>query len=215
MKNSITQSTLAVFCLLALSPSWAGVTTYSQVSEYCFPQTSVRGGYNNLVIDHNLIVPSADFLQTADIYVSARLKDAPDTMWLLANNTWREIVESNDTLDAQYMSYAQLPAVVPVSVFQQPADLSAIASRIEILVGYGLRAADESTQASFDEMLLNRRYNSIWESPNNRQYPELGLNADVNICLKTAEVDQIYISFRPSLGEIGDTIALDPTQVLE
>lgn len=175
--------------------SYADITETIESAEpadYCIPQTLVRGGFENLIIDHNMIIPPMDHARSGDIFVGARLKSQPDTYWLLSGITWRKIEEFDDLLNSQYQHFDQLPFVVPISLFNSPINLSEVIGDLEIWVGYGLRSAAESTTDSFNEMNLNERYELLWVALPPPSSPATGvINLSSDICVETTKVRKI------------------------
>lgn len=170
---------------LAETTESAGATTY------CVPQTLVRGGYDNLMIDHNMIIPAADHSKRGDIYVGARLKSDPEALWLLSGITWRRIESAEDLSNAQYQGFNQLPLVVPVSVFYSPFDASALVGDVEIWIGYGLRSATGSAADSYHEMTSNERYELLWQALPPPYIPTSGVSSPYAIlCLETSSVEK-------------------------
>lgn len=109
---------------------------------------------------------------------------------MLKGPAWRKIESSADLHLAQHSSFDELPLVIPISVFVNPANVSAAAGDGEILVGYGLRSEGESPDDSLDEMLLNKRYSVLWEAVTGNKLPEAGLKSpNVTLCIKTAEIE--------------------------
>ena len=87
MKSQIKHVSLTVLFFTINQQSVVGnieVIQSSEPTDYCITQTLIRGDYQNLIIDHNLIIPEEDHLKAADIFVAARLKSDPESFcWLL------------------------------------------------------------------------------------------------------------------------------------
>lgn len=183
----------AVF-LLGITPfsfAQGEITTSAEPTEYCMPETTIRGDFSNVVIDHNLIVPPADQFKRADIYVGARFKSRPNELWLLSGLTWRKIVTESDLANSAANTFEALPLIVPITVTYEPMDVSPDRGDLEILVGYGFRSATDSNLVSYNEMLQSERYSVLWEALGSFYTPDLGIrNPRARICLKTSEVNK-------------------------
>ena len=188
------------------------VTESSEITEYCIPQTSVRGGYEDLMIDHNMIIPPSDHFKRADVFIAARLKSDPNALWLLSGITWKSIESAADLPRAQYKSYAQLPLVVPVSVFNSPFDVTGMMGDVELWTGYGFRSESESTVESFNEMVAASRFEILWEAPSQLSpFPELGLRGPYSqICMETSVVKKTILTAEPTVGT-GATVGSSAT----
>ncbi len=191
------------------------VTESGEITEYCMPQTSVRGGYENLIIDHNMIIPATDQFKRADVFVAARLKSDPDALWLLSSGSnWKSIGGSADLPRSQYQSYAQLPLVVPVPIFHSPFDVTGMMGDVEIWTGYGFRSETDSAIESFNEMVSANRYEILWEAPAQLSpFPELGLRVPYSqICLETSVVKRTIVTAQPTvgIGGVAAPCAVDP-----
>ncbi len=213
MKNLIQQTSLIIVLSSGSTSGWANITETTESgapTTYCVSQTLIRGGYENLVIDHNMIVPAIDHAKVGDIFVGARLKSQPDALWLLSGITWRKIESSSDLPNSQYQHYDELPLVAPISIFNSPMDLRANIGDIEIWVGYGLRSVTEPAEVSFNEMANSARYELLWESLPLPYLPLNGIHSPLaNICLETTKVMKIIKTATPNTG--GSTV-LDDAQ---
>ncbi|HTQ99905.1 MAG TPA: hypothetical protein VMH83_07940 [Candidatus Acidoferrum sp.] len=202
MKTELSCAALSVYLLsvmLSSVASAAETTTSAAPTDYCFHETTVRGSYSNLVIDHNLIIPPADQAKPADIYVGARFKSKPNELWLLSGITWRKINTNNDLLSSNALAFQALPLVVPVTITYAPMDVSPYRGDIEIWVGYGFRSATDSNLVSYAEMLQSNRYSEVWEALTSFYTPDLGLrNPTAIICLKTSEVNKTVLASQPN-----------------
>lgn len=189
-------------------------------TEYCVEQTSVRGDYDNFIIDHNLVVSPEDVFEPGDVYVGVRFKSRPGEIWLLSKeHGWRKINSDADLASAQFAEYEQLQLVIPVSAFYEPTNISAAIGEGEIWVGYGLRGEDGTPKDSFEEMVENRRYSLIWQSPlSPDDMPKSGVpNASTTLCFDTTEVTKRYdtIIARIPSGEVTEErwVDIDPPMV--
>ncbi|MBK6619028.1 MAG: hypothetical protein IPG31_11975 [Nitrosomonas sp.] len=57
----------------------------------CFPQTSLRAEpnkFNNIMLDHHLIISEEDHFKEGLVFVGFRLKSQPDTLWLFDGENW-------------------------------------------------------------------------------------------------------------------------------
>ncbi|WP_442499501.1 hypothetical protein [Methylobacter sp. sgz302048] len=155
-------------CLLSAAISQAEpkyTTVFSEPVEYCFEQTSLRGGLDRTILEHHLIVPPEDHFKLGDVFVGFRRKSEPDKLWLYGIfGNW---IDSNDT---QYIysrsvySMQKLEPVIDASIFLDPTDVTEFVGDGEIWVGYGLRKGKTSTEEdSFQEMMDNQRYYRLWQ----------------------------------------------------
>ncbi len=178
-------------------------TTSSALTTYCVPQTQVRGNYENLVIDHNIVIPAVDHFKSGDIFVGARLKSRPDELWLLTGIAWKKINSATDLRNAHYRNFSQLPLVAPVSIFHYPTDISEMAGDLEIWVGYGLGPVTASAEDTFNEMTMSQRYELLWASPLPPTLPVVGLrNPVADLCLETTAVNRVIKTVRVPVGGI-------------
>ncbi|MDR0779555.1 MAG: hypothetical protein LBF16_02525 [Pseudomonadales bacterium] len=195
MKNLIARLSVGILCSSIAAITSAADFTETLSSQYCVKQTSVRGDYANLIIDHNLTIAPEDRRKTGDIYVAARFKKSGE-WWLLGDNMqWRKANSEADLRSAARLSYAQLPPVVPVQVFYDPADIRSVAGDGEIWVGYGLRKSTESLDVSFAEMVAKQRYNLLWEAPPQNMDPELGVRIDQSTTLLCFDISDVTNTF--------------------
>lgn len=212
---------LTLLCASIASVSFAEevteMFTAPSPTQYCVEQTSVRGSYSNLVIDHNLIVAPKDTLKSGDVFIGVRFQSRPGELWLLSSDGgWRKINGDADLANAQYVEYEQLPLVVPVSAFYDPTDISAAIGDGQIWVGYGLSGEAGTPQDSFAEMVESHRYNLIWEAPNSlNEAPRGGIrNIVATLCFNTSTVvrvsDQFTVDTQPIRGGDGPELSVDP-----
>ncbi|MBF6650177.1 hypothetical protein [Methylobacter sp. BlB1] len=155
-------------CLLSAAISQADpkyTTVFSEPVEYCFEQTSLRGGLDRAILEHHLIVPPEDHFKLGEVFVGFRRKSEPDKLWLYGIfGNW---IDSNDT---QYIysrsvySMRKLEPVIDVSIFLDPTDVTEFVGDGEIWVGYGLRKDESATEEdSFQDMMDNQRYYRLWQ----------------------------------------------------
>ena len=197
MKHAVYPCSLVLLCssicATTMAADFTETTTSSAPTQYCVQQTSVRGSFENLVIDHHLIIPPDDHFKSADVFVGARFKSRPNELWLLSGIRWRKIESAADITNAEYRHFSELPLVVPISVFYEPMDVSAAIGDGEIWVGYGLRSATETTQKSFEDMKAHQRYSLLWEARPAPNTPASGIrNASATLCIETTEVTAIF-----------------------
>jgi hypothetical protein len=191
MKRHVQFGMSALCCAAAIvsTVNAQEITTSAVPTEYCIPQTFVRGDHDALVIDHNLIIPAEDQFRKADIYVGARFKSRPGELWLLSGIRWRRIETEADLHNAAANAFEELPLVVPVTVFYKPTDVSAAIGDGQIWVGYGFRSVTQQSEASFAEMQASKRYRLLWESPEPPYTPALGLRDPyARLCIETSKV---------------------------
>jgi hypothetical protein len=161
-------SGISAACLLSAAISQAEpkyTTVFSEPMEYCFEQTSLRGGLDRTILEHHLIVPPEDHFKLGDVFVGFRRKSEPDKLWLYG--IFENWIDSNDT---QYIysrsvySMQKLEPVIDASIFLDPTDVTEFVGDGEIWVGYGLRKGETSTEEdSFQEMMDNQRYYRLWQ----------------------------------------------------
>lgn len=176
-------------------------TESADTTTFCLPQTQVRGGFENLVIDHNKIIPADDHFKSGDIFVGARLKSDPESLWLLSGITWRRINNVDDLHRSQYQYFEQLPMVVPISVFNSPFDARGLIGDVEVWIGYGLRSVTESAIVSFNEMTMSGRHQLLWEALPSPYLPASGIhNGFADICLETTRVRKISQTVQLPIG---------------
>lgn len=193
-RTSLLTALLSV-SILGLAAELTETIESAAPTTYCVPQTQVRGGYENLLIDHNMIIPPADHSKIGDIFVGARLKSQPEVLWLLKGITWQQITSTADLRNSQHRHFDQLPLVVPVSIFYTPIDVSQFVGDVEIWVGYGLRSATETAEDSFNEMATSERYELLWQALPPPYGPASGANAPyATLCLETKLVKKILLT---------------------
>lgn len=175
---------------------------YAEPTEYCVAQTSVRGDFDNLVIDHQLIISPEHINQTGDVFVGARLKSQPETSWLLAGITWRRIDTGDDLNNSQYQRYDQLPLLVPISILNNPVDIREFIGDLEIWIGYGFRSVTDATSVSFKEMESSGRYELLWSAlpPPYRPYSGLS-NPNASLCLESTMLSKTVRTVQIPIGE--------------
>lgn len=192
----LSMSTLGLAAELTETIESAAPTTY------CVSQTLVRGGYENLVIDHNMIIPPADHSKTGDVFVGARLKSQPEVLWLLKGITWQQITSTSDLRNSQHQHFDQLPLVAPVTIFYSPTDVSGLVGDVEIWIGYGLRSATESAEDAFNEMTASQRYELLWQSLPLPYSPSSGVASPyASLCLETTTVKKTILTAQTVVGE--------------
>lgn len=205
MKLLIPQATQLTALFLASSLCVADITeTIDSVepTTYCVPQTLVRGGYQNLVIDHNMIIPPADHSKKGDIFVGARLKSQPEVLWLLKGISWQQITSSADLRNAQHLSFEHFPLLIPVSIFYTPTDVSQFVGDLEIWIGYGLRSATESAEDAFNEMTASERYEILWRALPSPYSPQSGVHSpSASLCLETTTVKKTILTAKTAIRE--------------
>lgn len=166
-KHFIPRLLLTTVCFLGIAASQADTsetTEFSAPAEYCFPQTSLRGEFDKIILDHHVIIPPEDHFKSGDIFVGARFKSQPDTLWLTNGVSWWNADDDIDNPGPKaYSSFSKLQPVIPVLVNYTPADVSAFVGDGEIWVGYGLRSEAETWRESFEEMKSSQRFSLLWE----------------------------------------------------
>jgi len=195
MKFFIQKFLLASALLLSALSSQADIVKFSAPAEYCFPQTSVRselGKLDKVILDHNLIVNEQDHFKSGDIFVGFRRKSQPDILWLTNGTSWLNAADNSDTTPKAYSIIlpngdGKLQPIMPITLSNEPIDVSAYVGDGEVWVGYGLRAGGETWEKSYEEMISNRRFNKIWEITGST--PTSGLPGDLlTICLMATEM---------------------------
>ena len=159
-------SGISVACLLSAAISQAEpkyTTVFSEPMEYCFEQTSLRGGFDRIILEHNLIVAPEDHFKPGEVFIGFRRKSEPDALWLTDGSEWR----AYDDNEHPYMAYkrpAKLEPVIKAKIFMQQMDVTEFEGDGEIWVGYGLRKDESATEEdSFQDMMDNRRYYRLWQ----------------------------------------------------
>lgn len=194
----LTQKCLIANALLLSAVSLQAETVkFSAPAEYCFPQTSVRSKsdkFDQVILDHNLIVNEEDHFKTGDIFVGFRRKSQPGVLWLNNGFSW---INTADITDAPRSRPVMLPngdgtlqPIMPITVSNEPIDVSAYIGDGEVWVGYGLRAVGETWKESYENMINNNRFSRIWEiiPPS----PFFGLpDNSPTICLIATEMKKI------------------------
>lgn len=175
----------------------------TEPTSYCVAQTEVRGEYESLVINHNMIIPPVDHFKVGDIFVGARLKSQPDALWLLTGVAWRKINNTVDLRNSHYKHFEQLPMVAPVSIFNNPIDLTGVVGDAQIWVGYGLRSVTESAVESFNEMTMSGRYELLWEALPSPYKPASGVGSPyASICFEITAIRKIVHAVGVSVGDV-------------
>lgn len=208
MKTQLSRLALAFGCMVGVTAACADIKetfTSAGSTEYCVPQTFVRGSYDNLVIDYNLIVAEDHHFETGDVFVGARFKSRPEELWLLRGITWRRITQDEDLSNSSHKNFEELPLIVPVTVFYRPTDISAAIDDGEIWVGYGLRDFGENARVAFDEMVASQRYHRVWQAPPANYEPTAGVDPELSgiLCIKTEEVEKtiLVVTANPEVPE--------------
>jgi hypothetical protein len=155
-------------CLLSAAISQAEpkyTTVFSEPVEYCFEQTSLRGGLDRTILEHHLIVPPEDHFKLGEVFVGFRRKSEPDKLWLYG--IFRNWIASDNN---QYLypkatiPVSKLEPVIEVPIFLDPTDVTEFVGDGEIWVGYGLRKGETSTEEdAFQDMMDNQRYYRLWQ----------------------------------------------------
>ena len=154
---------------------------YPKPAEYCFNKLAVRGKSDAVIVEYNLVAEPEEYFRQADIYVVATFKSKPGTVRTTNGFEW---VDVNHPLlgPVPYKSFDELQPITPISVFYHPADVRAAVGDGEIWIGYGFRSENESTQASFDEMISSGRFELIWKAGHIDAVVE---GSTIQICLTT------------------------------
>lgn len=133
--------------------------------EYCFEQTSQRGGLDRTILEHHLIVPPEDHFKPGEVFVGFRRKSEPDKLWLYG--IWRDWIDFDDNqylYPKAFIPVSKLEPVIEVPIFLDPTDVTEFAGDGEIWVGYGLRKDETSTEEdAFQDMMSNHRYYRLWQ----------------------------------------------------
>ncbi|MES2605499.1 MAG: hypothetical protein V4603_11220 [Pseudomonadota bacterium] len=143
-------------------PDLVSSTAISPSAEFCFAQTSMRGRAENFILDHHVLVEAADLGKAGEIFVVARFKDRPDLYWLSNGSGWIAY-QRGQGRPVPYARFPQLPPLVSVMAFREPANIAASIEQGSIWVGYGLRQASGAASDSFEEMLRSDRLKVVWE----------------------------------------------------
>jgi|CXWL01.1.fsa_nt_gi hypothetical protein len=193
MKNVISRLFLTSVCFLGASLSQADsteTTKFSTPAEYCFPQTSLRGGFDKIILDHHVIISPEDHFKIGDVFVGARFKSKPDVLWLTNGTSWWKIDDNSENAGPKSYTSGKLQPIIPTSISYDPLDVSAFIGDAEIWVGYGLRSETEAWREAFDEMKRSQRFNILWEvGVPGFSFPSAGLHSLLpRICLTATEM---------------------------
>jgi hypothetical protein len=171
-------------------PDLVSTTTLSKPTEYCFPQTVIRGDYQKFIVDHHLLIDKTALDKAGDVFVVARFKDSPDVYWLMGYNNWFPYKRGTGR-PMPYARFAELPPLVSTMAFPAPANIEANVEKGSIWVGYGLRQPSGAAVDSFEEMLHSERLQQVWEGspslPPNGQQEVLGT---ATLCLDIGAITQ-------------------------
>lgn len=192
---------LASTLLLSGISSQADTVKFSAPAEYCFPQTSVRselGKFDKVILDHNVIISEQDHFKNGDIFVGFRRKSQPDVIWLTDGTSWLNAADTANTTPKNYPvilpnGNGTLQPVMPITLSNEPVDVSAYVGDGEVWVGYGLKPAGETWEKSYADMISNSRFNKIWDITGST--PASGLPGDLlTICLTATEMETTVIT---------------------
>lgn len=202
MKHIIQKFLLAHTLLLSATLLHADTVKFSAPAKYCFPQTSVRGElgkFDKVILDHNVIINEQDHFKTGDIFVGFRRKSQPDVIWLTNGAIWLNAADSNDSTPRNFSVIfpngdgGTLQPVMPITLSNEPIDISAYVGDGEVWVGYGLKPAGETWEKSYADMISNSRFNKIWDITGST--PAAGLPGDLlTICLTATEMETTVIT---------------------
>ncbi|MEF3076727.1 hypothetical protein V2P20_17010 [Methylobacter sp. Wu1] len=160
-------------------------TVFSEPVEYCFEQTSLRGGLDRAILEHHLIVPPEDHFKLGEVFVGFRRKSEPDKLWLYG--LFRDWIDSDDNqylYPKAFIPVSKLEPVMEVPIFLDPIDVTEFVGDVEIWVGYGLRKDETSTEEdAFQDMMNNQRYYRLWQ---------IGGSIEKNstVCLTTTQMEE-------------------------
>ncbi|UJP08477.1 MAG: hypothetical protein LZF84_05085, partial [Nitrosomonas sp.] len=171
MKFMLHKFLLASALLLSGMSSQADTVKFSAPAQYCFPQTSVRselGKFDKVILDHNVIINEQDHFKNGDIFVGFRRKSQPDVIWLTDGISWLNAADTANTTPKNYPVIlpngdGTLQPVMPITLSNEPVDVSAYVGDGEVWVGYGLKPAGETWEKSYADMISNNRFNKIWD----------------------------------------------------
>lgn len=191
MKYFVPQLFLTTVCFLSTTLSQADsseTTKFSAPAEYCFPQTSLRGGFDKIILDHHVIIPPEHHFKIGDVFVGARFKSKPDVLWLTNGFSWWNV--DDDSVGPKSYASGKLQPVIPTSISYDPIDVSAFIGDGEIWIGYGLRSEAESWREAFDEMKRSQRFDILLEiGVPGFSFPSAGLHSLLpNICLTATQM---------------------------
>ncbi|MBL8498167.1 hypothetical protein ABF87_04630 [Nitrosomonas sp. JL21] len=198
MKNFSCKLFLISILLFNASLSQAdstAITKFSTPAEYCFPQTSLRGGFDKIILDHHVIISPEDHFKNGDVFVGARFKSKPDVLWLTDGFSWWNIDDNHENAGPKSYTSGKLQPIVPTSISYNPVDVTEFIEDGEIWVGYGLRSESETWRESFEDMKRSQRFNLVWEiGVPGFSFPSAGLHGVLpNICLTATEMKTIVL----------------------
>jgi hypothetical protein len=161
-------------------------TVFSEPVEYCFEQTSLRGGLDRTILEHHLIVAPEDHFKPGEVFVGFRRKSEPDKLWLYGGvGGWSDSDDNQYLYSRSVDSMQKLEPVIDVPIFLDPMDVTEFAGDGEIWVGYGLRKDDTETpdEDAFQDMMSKQRYYRLWQ---------IGGSIEKNstICLTTTQMEE-------------------------
>jgi len=136
-----------LFCISLAQADQEITTKFSEPGKMCFSQTSLYAEpnkFNNVMLNHYLIVSKENHFKAGDVFVGFRLKSQPQTLWLYDGVNWLINNSTSNPPNAislnPFTHLGQfLQPVIPISISNYPIDVSAYIGDGEILVGYGLR----------------------------------------------------------------------------
>ena len=208
MMKSLTHiPVLICFSIVGITSSQAGdsvtvtPTEFATPAEYCFPQTVVKSKeskFNDIALDHHLIIQKTDHFKIGDTFVGFRQKSQPGILWLTDGVSWFNANEDPDKPKAYPVSLpnnndSKLQPIIPITLSNELIDVSAYVDDGEVLVGYGLRSEGESWQKSYDDMIKNQRFQLIWEIGG--PTPSHGIaGVQPIICLTTTGMKEIVMT---------------------
>ncbi|MEY3121177.1 MAG: hypothetical protein RI993_2 [Pseudomonadota bacterium] len=189
-----------LFCISLAQADFTETTRFSEPGRMCFPQTSLRAEpnkFNNIMLDHHLIISEEDHFKEGLVFVGFRLKSQPDTLWLFDGENWMKHSDA-DSLRPFFLPgghttppEGQLQPVMPTFVSNYPIDVSEYIGDGELWVGYGLSSETRTSQESFDEMINSERFNLVWEIGNPKVATAGDLGLPNTICLSITELTRI------------------------
>ena len=187
--RSWTLFSVSTTCLLSTAISQAEpkyTTVFSEPMEYCFEQTSLRGGLDRTILEHHLIVAPEDHFKAGEVFVGFRRKSEPDKLWLYSSwGAWSDSDDDQFLYSKSVYSMQKLEPVINVSIFLDPTDVTEFVGDGEIWVGYGLRKdeIEAPDEVAFQDMMDNQRYYRLWQ---------IGGSIEKNstICLTTTQMEE-------------------------
>lgn len=185
-------------------PYYTKTTTYTQPDNYCLSQGTWNGDLSHATLQYLLTVSPTDHNKYGDIFLGFRRKSIPDKLWLYGFS----ILPSGIATKAEWVPYDQgqvpvaysigqsLPATTMIHILENPTDITSFQDDGEVFAGYGLRNNESSTtpQDSFNEMLAQKRFTSIWQVKNQQSATKFGHW----ICFKFNEITERIEGFEPA-----------------